>query len=76
MKEKLNLSRSTTYLNVPNMCRGQYKMCPYSGDLSLKGEKTTLWKEDELKPIRILSYSHNVFQTLFLGWLVTLLSGQ
>ena len=39
MKEELNLSQSTTYLNVPNMCRGQYKMCPNSGDLSLKGKE-------------------------------------
>ena len=39
MKEELNLSRSTAYLNVPNMCRGQYKMCQNSGDLSLKEEE-------------------------------------
>ena len=39
MKEELNLSQSSIYLNVPNMCRGQYKMRPNSGDLSLKGDK-------------------------------------
>ena len=47
MKDELNLTQSTTYLNVPNMCRGQCKMCPNSGDLSLKVGKKTLWKEDD-----------------------------
>ena len=28
MKDELNPSQSTTDFNVPNMCRGQYKMCP------------------------------------------------
>ena len=65
MKKELNLSRSTTYLNVPNMCRGQYKMCPNSGDLSLKGKKN-LWKEDKLQATRILLNSLNLFKTLFL----------
>ena len=65
MKDELNLSQSTTYLNVPNMCRGQYRMCPNSGDMSFKGEKK-LWKEDKLQVTRILSNSHNVFKTLFL----------
>ena len=69
MKEELNLSQSSIYLNVPNMCRGQYKMRPNSGDLSLKGnkkKKKTLWKEDKLQATRILSNSHNLFKTLFL----------
>ena len=71
MKDELNLSQSTTDLNVPNMCRGQYKMCPNRGDLSLKVGKKSLWKEDKLQATRILSNSHNVFKTLFLRWQVT-----
>ena len=43
MKDELNLSQSTTYLIVPNMCRRQYKMCPDSGDLSLKVGKQKLY---------------------------------
>ena len=39
MKEELNFTQSTTYLNVPNMCREQYKMCPNSGDLSFERGK-------------------------------------
>ena len=66
MKEELNLSQSSIYLNVPNMCRGQYKMRPNNGDLSLKGKKKHLWKEDKLRATRILSNSHNLFKTLFL----------
>ena len=68
MKEELNLSQSSAYLNVPNMCRGQYKMRPNSRDLSLKGnkKKKTLWKENKLQATRILSNSHNFFKTLFL----------
>ena len=65
MKEELKFSQSTTYLNVPNMCRGQYKMCPNRGDLSLKGEKSLL-KEGKLQATRILSNSNNLFKTLFL----------
>ena len=69
MKEELNLGQSSIYLNVPNMCRGQYtsKMRPNSGDLSLKGNKKTLWKEDKLQATRILSNFHNLFKTLFLA---------
>ena len=66
MKEELNLSQSSIYHNVPNMCRGQYKMRPNSGDRSLKGNKKHLWKEDKLQATRILSNSHNLFKTLFL----------
>ena len=52
MKETLNLSQSTTYLDVPNMCRGQYKMCPNSwgsvfkrgGGNFMEGGKTTSHK--------------------------------
>ena len=51
MKGELNLSQSTTYLKVPNMCRGQYKMCPNSGDLSLKvRKKKTYGRRINYKP--------------------------
>ena len=50
MKDELNLSQSTTDLNVPNMCRGQYKMCPNSGDLSLKVRKKVYGRRINYKP--------------------------
>ena len=51
MKDELNLSQSTTYLNVLDMWRGQYKMCPNSGDLSLKvGKKKLYGRRINYKP--------------------------